>query len=1424
LASSALLGMLVPAAARAAPGGVELLRSGPSLIHFFVDVPPPVFMPGPEGSDAPGWVSLSLAGYETAGFPGEPALPLRILQVAVPPHGKVLVRAGAAGTRVFDGVVLAPQPAVDRGAEGHLRYVRSPEAYAVRGSRLPERARLLDVSWMRNQRVARVAVTPADYDAASARLTVWSRVDVEVEVEPAGEVGAPAESPDPFERVYRKLLVNYEQGGGWRRPAHERLAGRLLEADGLFSAAAAETNSVFPGRDWIKIPVTRTGFYKVEFGQIRSLDPIAGDTTIPLDSLRLMTWPGVPVLPEGSYCDSCDFREVAIGVVDDGDGVFNHNTDAIYFFALGSSDWADLYDPAQPDTVFLNNPYETRSFYYLTVSTADNPVPGPFRRIRAESGAPAGGGATPATFGARVHEEVDVPAQYYPDLTALGTTYSWEKWFWHDLTSGRSVSLSTDTPGVETSLPARLRMRLWGINPGERCPAAGVFSTHVVDLALNGADVGRFGWDAVDVTVSVRPLIRAVVAAYTVDTAVTGLRASGNMVQLKVAEFSQCPGRDDHVALAWFDVFYARRFEPVGDELAFDTPAESGTYLYRIGPFRRAVPPRVFDVTDPCAPKEIISFAYDPVDATYRLSFEAGQAGRRHFRIVQDSSIVRVPTANVSAAQPTSLVNLRSRALRADYLVIFYDGFAAAAESLATWRREGSQYESLAVPISALYDQYSGGRTDPAAIRNFLRTTFRWEKTPTFVTLLGDASFDFKNYLGYAGAGQPGTLLPSYENNYDAQLQQQYASDDWLLNVDDARVVVPDFFGGRIPAADAPTALDIVRNKVLLYERAALEGEFRNRVLFIADDDRQGAALDPIGWRHLAQTTILDTLFTPSHIDRSYVYLHTYDTTPGNTKPEAKADIERAINEDGVLMCNYIGHGSSFQLSDERVFLATDVGALTNAARLPVFIAASCDVGRYNDPRVQSLGERLLVQPGGGAIGVISATGEAFSGQNAQLNDSLYADIFQREPSGFFHVPFSEALISGKSGSTNSQKYQLLGDAATRPALPRYWVEVTLWDSAGRAPLTALRQGQTALVRGRVVDRPGPAGALVPLDGVAGLLIEDSPPRDRAPNCPGWPGCPYCPPGAPPDSCQVYYYLSAGPIYRGDVSMNDGVFEGRFVVPLDVGMGARGRARAYAYGRRLATAGETDAVGSVSVPVGAGTAAAGDSEGPRITLAFAGGSTSVRPDALLKVLLYDPSGILSTGHSLQNGIVVTVDENTTRREDISSSFRYAADSYQSGTASYRLPDLPAGPHRIRVSAADNLAAGLSAGVHRSSATIDFEVSEAPPLRIAGAYLFPNPTRSGGPQSGGQFVIDAPGDSINVLLRIYAVSGRLLRELKAFAGLGQMQIPWDGRDEEGADLANGVYLFRVHVNGRERDGSSSARQEAVADGRFVIVNR
>ncbi len=1414
----AAVSALAPLFARgAAADDVTLLPGGAGRVRFAIQSGALALTP--VGAD--GLVQPNVPGCMLDGAAGGPALPMRTVTIAVPPEGDVSVTATALDPESRDGVDVAPTAAHAPQLPGGFAFPRRADLFRGAPPAAP-RATIVGVSWLRNQRIAQIAVRVADWDPASRRLTKWNRIEVDVEVSGRAATAfasSPAELADPFETIYRESLLNYEQGRSWRRSAASLAGARASRASsgGARTLALPPDSSVFAGRTWIKLAISQAGFYRVNFGQIRNLSLFGGDTTVAIDSLRLFTMPGVPVLPEHNYCDTCDYREVAFRVKDNGDGKLNRNTDEIEFYALGVNDWANVFDPDQPDTLYINDPYETKNYYYLTVSTAQSPVRGPFRRVPAVAATVDSSGAeiSPVTFVERQHYEQDV--EYLPDLSPkvdTRFTMPWQKFFWRSIGTGQQLTVPLNTPGMDVTQPTSVRAHVWGVGIVDACEPD-LYHRLTVNVSGNlHADsllVQPFALEAPDPFLDFTDV----------------LPATGNSVQILVNSDPACTPRVDRVAIAWVEVRYPRRFEPVTNELTFESPAAGGNYIYHLGPFASSTPPQIFDVTRPDSVVELLAPGEYRQDASgdWYLRFETNESGRRRYRVLQSAGIATLPDAQIGEAAATSLSNLRSTSRSAQYLLLYYDGFQQAAEELRLLRTRrlpldgaSAPFDAQKIPISAVFDQFSGGRVDPLAIRNFLRSVFyNWRANgapPAFVTLLGDASYDFKNILGRAPSGQPGAPMPSFEDGWS--INRAFATDDVLLNVDNPDVIVPDFFGGRIPVSSATSALEYVRNKVVRYEEAAPLGAYRNRVMLIADDNLQGAAEDGLHWAHVGQTSEIDTTRVPRELDRDYVYLHKYPTEAGFTKPTAKAAIKANVNR-GVAAFNFIGHGSPFQLADERVLLDVDAGTFENDDRLPLFVAASCDVGKFNDPVVPSLGERTLLAASGGAVAVISATELAFSTYNVDLATQFYRTLFDRTGGGGrFHGGIAPSLLAAKiaTGITpgvreNNQKYQVMGDAALGMNLPKYWADVQLFDCATcTTPLTEIRRGRTVTVRGRVLDRPG--GSPLALNGIADLLVEDSPPYERTSGCVSI-------------FCDEGYFYTAGAIFRGDVRVQNGEFTTQFIVPLEAAGGAYARARAYVQGRVSGDAVDSDGTGSARLQLSAGTPSTSDNTGPEITLSFTGGATAVKKDATLRIDLFDESGILITDHNPQNGIIVTIDGNTTSRVDVTSTFRYAAGSYQSGSATFALPNLSLGPHTVQVCAADNFAAGLSATAHRACATLSFTVAETPPLQLVSAYLFPNPARSSGGASGGQFVVDARGDSVNALLRIYTSSGRLIRTLRQFGGVGQIQIPWDGRDAEGDALANGVYFFRVQLNARDEEGNSSALQKATADGRFVIVN-
>jgi len=81
------------------------------------------------------------------------------------------------------------------------------------------------------------------------------------------------------------------------------------------------------------------------------------------------------------------------------------------------------------------------------------------------------------------------------------------------------------------------------------------------------------------------------------------------------------------------------------------------------------------------------------------------------------------------------------------------------------------------------------------------------------------------------------------------------------------------------------------------------------------------------------------------------------------------------------------------------------------------------------------------------------------------------------------------------------------------------------------------------------------------------------------------------------------------------------------------------------------------------------------------------------------------------------------------------------------------------------------------------------------LLIKDFYNYPNPMKN---QTGFIFNLGGSNPPSGCKIKIYTVSGRLVKNIIAPANIGYNQINWDGRDNEGDYMANGVYLYRMII--------------------------
>ena len=121
-------------------------------------------------------------------------------------------------------------------------------------------------------------------------------------------------------------------------------------------------HSVLASGAWYKISARETGIYKIDLPLLSSL----GINTSGLSSasFRLFGHPAgmLPEANNGTYLD--DLTEMAIQVVDGGDGLLNGN-DYILFYNQGPDEW--LRDSVNQSFSHKKNRYTSQSFYFISI-------------------------------------------------------------------------------------------------------------------------------------------------------------------------------------------------------------------------------------------------------------------------------------------------------------------------------------------------------------------------------------------------------------------------------------------------------------------------------------------------------------------------------------------------------------------------------------------------------------------------------------------------------------------------------------------------------------------------------------------------------------------------------------------------------------------------------------------------------------------------------------------------------------------------------------------------------------------------------------------------------------------------------------------------------------------------------------------------
>jgi hypothetical protein len=518
--------------------------------------------------------------------------------------------------------------------------------------------------------------------------------------------------------------------------------------------------------------------------------------------------------------------------------------------------------------------------------------------------------------------------------------------------------------------------------------------------------------------------------------------------------------------------------------------------------------------------------------------------------------------------------------------------------------------------------------------------------------------------------------------------------------------------------------------------------------------------------------------------DKLYLDAYPQETSAGGQRyPELQNAITDRVQR-GALVVNYVGHGGEVGLAEERVVTIPQINSWTNINKLHLFVSATCEFTKYDDPARVSAGEWVALNPNGGAIALMTTTRAVYFNVNTTTGLAFFNNVFDRNPDGT-PLTFGEIVKRTKNASGNSnnkRSFTLIGDPALKIAMPTYKV---ITDSInGKNPLIeldTLNALSKVRIKGHLIDNSG--NLMSSFNGVLNPSIFDKPKKQKTL-------------GQDNGSPEIEYELQRNIIHKGKCSVVNGFFDFSFIVPKDIALNiGRGKISYYAFGQGI------DAIGAdTNFRIGGiDTNGINDDIGPDLELylndeKFISGSISdENPVLFLKA--FDENGINTIGNGIGHDIVAILDGKTSDPIVLNDYYSTNLNDYKSGEVRYQFKGLLAGEHTLEVKAWD-------VNNNSSTARVNFTVREKQKPNIERVYNYPNPFTT---NTEFMFEHNLSCNSLDVQVQVYTVSGRLVKTINKYItskGFRESGIEWDGLDDFGDRLAKGVYIYRLKISNSE----------------------
>ena len=513
-------------------------------------------------------------------------------------------------------------------------------------------------------------------------------------------------------------------------------------------------------------------------------------------------------------------------------------------------------------------------------------------------------------------------------------------------------------------------------------------------------------------------------------------------------------------------------------------------------------------------------------------------------------------------------------------------------------------------------------------------------------------------------------------------------------------------------------------------------------------------------------------------MDTRKIYLVKYDEIDGGlnsgiTKPAATQELIESINN-GTSIVNYIGHGNSSQWAQEKLLIINenrnDLELIKTGMKLPLWIAGTCNWGHFDKIDEESFAEQLIRTPMDGASAVISTSRGISVNSNIQFLERIFNQIFKDE--NISSLTAGSILQSVKTGGSSGELFHLFGDPYMELSLPKKVVQNAFVSPDTLSTLSI-----------------GSLNATIDYDNGAGSFVLQDVPNEKSISFNF---------GSKQES--ISFFENGPELFKGSFTFSNNTLSPKFRVPKDISF-KKGVASVKF---NIKSDNGDEAIGVASNIVFVPGQPSTDTDGPIIAFLTNSGRILKNGDHIkkgegIKIKISDPNGINITnrkGHEM-----ILYDEALSNEYNITSKFKYDTNSLTSGSYSYET-DTNIDYVSIKLKVWDN-------ANNPSESEIKLDIISSDIFELRNVYNFPNPFID---KTQFTFEITQPAE---IAIDIFTLSGLKINSIYSmYFNEGYGNIEWDGKDQYGQTLSNGVYLYKINAK--------NDNQETHFIGRIAII--